>query len=118
VICVAIVIAVGEVRPDFAQVAWSDRLIARHADGMPAGLPAVHQDESHVPPPEAKRQASTPPRKWFAEATETRFSAAVLPRLRSISLTEIVDMLSPAIGLFRLSSETRRIETDGSIVRR
>ena len=71
VVRVAIVIAVDEVRPDFAQVAWSDWLIAHHADGLPAGRPAVHQDEFHVLAPKAKQRASSPPRKWFAEATET-----------------------------------------------
>jgi hypothetical protein len=55
VICVAIVIAVGEVRSDFAQVAQPDRLIAHHTEGLRAGRPAIHQDESHVAPPDAKQ---------------------------------------------------------------
>jgi hypothetical protein len=55
VIRVAIVITVSEVRPDFAQVACFDRLIAHHAEGSSAGRPSVHQYESHVAPPNAKQ---------------------------------------------------------------
>ena len=54
---VAIVIAVGEVRPDFSQVACFDRLEAAHAKGPWARRPAIHQDEFHVPPPNAKQSA-------------------------------------------------------------
>jgi hypothetical protein len=50
VVRVAIVIAVDEVRPDFAQVAWSDRLSAHHAQGLRARGSAIHQDEVHVLP--------------------------------------------------------------------
>ena len=50
---VTIVIAVGEARPDFAQVACFDRLVAHHADGPLAWRPPVHQYESHVAPPTA-----------------------------------------------------------------
>jgi hypothetical protein len=55
VIRVAIVIAVDQVRPDLAQVAFSDRLTAHHAEGVRAGPPAIHQDESHLAPPDAKQ---------------------------------------------------------------
>jgi hypothetical protein len=55
VILVAIEIAVGEVRPDFAQVACFDRLIAHHADGRLAGQPLIDQYKSHVAPPNAKQ---------------------------------------------------------------
>jgi hypothetical protein len=54
---VAIVIAVGEVRPDFSEVACLDRLEAAHAKGPWARLPAIHQDEFHVTPPNAKPYA-------------------------------------------------------------
>jgi hypothetical protein len=54
VLRVAIVIAVGEVRPDLSQVAFFDRPIAHHAAGLRAGLPAIHEDESHHTPPDAK----------------------------------------------------------------
>ena len=55
VIGVAILIAVGELRPDFSQIARSDRLIAHHTERLRAGRPAIHQDESHVAPPNAKQ---------------------------------------------------------------
>ena len=54
-VCVAIAIAVGEVRPDFSQVARLDRLIALHTADFPAGHPAVHQYEFHVAPPNVKQ---------------------------------------------------------------
>jgi hypothetical protein len=57
VIGVAIVIAVGEVRPDFSQVACFDRLEAAHAKGPWARRPAIHQDEFHVTSPNAKQYA-------------------------------------------------------------
>jgi hypothetical protein len=56
---VAIVITVDEVRTDFPQVACSDRLIAHHAAGLPAGRPPVHQYESHVAPPNAKQNTAS-----------------------------------------------------------
>ena len=52
---VAIVIAVGEVCSDFPQVACVDRLIARHAERLPAWRPLIHQYKSHVAPPNAKQ---------------------------------------------------------------
>jgi hypothetical protein len=52
---VAILIAVGELRPDFSQIARSDRLIAHHTERSRAGRPPVHQYESHVAPPNAKQ---------------------------------------------------------------
>ena len=54
-ICVAIMIAIDEVRPDFSQIARSDRLIAPHTEGLRTGRPAIHQDEFHVAPPNAKQ---------------------------------------------------------------
>jgi hypothetical protein len=59
VIRIAIVIAVDEVRPDFSQVACSDRLIAHHTAGLPAGRPAIHQYEFHVAPPNAKQNTGS-----------------------------------------------------------
>jgi hypothetical protein len=49
------VIAVDEVRPDLSQIAFFDRLIAHHAEGLRAGRPAIHQDEFHLAPPDAKQ---------------------------------------------------------------
>jgi hypothetical protein len=55
VIFVAIVIAVGELCSDFPQVACSDRLIARHTEGLSAGRALIHQYKSHVASPNAKQ---------------------------------------------------------------
>jgi hypothetical protein len=52
---VAIMIAVDEVRPDFSQIARFDWPIAPHTERLWAGRSAIHQDESHVPPPNAER---------------------------------------------------------------
>ena len=55
VIGVAIMIAVGEPRPDFSQIARPDWLAAQHTERLRAGRPAIHQYESHVAPPNAKQ---------------------------------------------------------------
>jgi hypothetical protein len=55
VICVAILVAVDEVRPDFSQIARFDWPIAPHTDGLWAGRSAIRHDEFHVPPPNAKQ---------------------------------------------------------------
>ena len=54
-VCVAIVIAVGEVRPDLAQIACCDRPITHHTKGLRLGRPPIDQYESHVAPPNAKQ---------------------------------------------------------------
>ena len=56
---IAIVIAVDEVRPDLSQVAFFDRLTAHHTDGLRARRPAIHQDEFHVAPPNAKQNTAS-----------------------------------------------------------
>src|SRR6202022_504259 len=55
VIGVAIMIAVGEPRPDLSQIVRPDRLAAQHTERLRAGCPAIHQYESHVAPPKAKQ---------------------------------------------------------------
>src|SRR3981081_4680436 len=55
VIGVATMIAVGEPRPDFSQIARPDWLTAQHTERLRAGRPAIHQNESHVAPPSAKQ---------------------------------------------------------------
>jgi hypothetical protein len=55
VIGVAIMITIGELRPDFSEVACPDWLAAQHTEGLLAGRPAIHQYESHVAPPNAKQ---------------------------------------------------------------
>ena len=52
---VAFIITVGESRLDFSQIVSADRLIAQPAGRLRAGRPAIHQDESHVAPPNAKQ---------------------------------------------------------------
>lgn len=58
-IFVAILIAVDEVRANFSQIARLDRLIAGHADGLWAGRPAVHENESHLPAPNPQRNTAS-----------------------------------------------------------
>ena len=48
VIDVTIVIAVGEPRCDFSQVALSDWLTAQCTKRLRPGCPAIHHDEFHV----------------------------------------------------------------------
>jgi hypothetical protein len=48
-------IAVGEPRPDFSQIARPDWLTAQHTERLRAWRPAIHQYESHVAPPKAKQ---------------------------------------------------------------
>ena len=48
---VALVIAVGEPRRKFSQVALPDWLTAQRAERLRAGCPAIHQDKFHMPPP-------------------------------------------------------------------
>jgi hypothetical protein len=55
VIDVAIVIAIGESRPDFSQIALSNWLTALHTKRPWAGCPAIHQNKFHVAPPKAKQ---------------------------------------------------------------
>ena len=52
---VAFIITVGEPRLDLSQIACPDRLTAQRAERLRAGRPAIHQDESHVAPPNAKQ---------------------------------------------------------------
>jgi hypothetical protein len=92
VIGIAIVIAVDEVRPDFSQVACSNWLIAHQTEGLRTGRPAIHHDESHVTPPVGL----------------VTLGFCLFGRDRGHVVT--------CNRLFRLA-ETRRIETDGSIVR-
>ena len=51
---VALVIAVGEPRYKFSQVALPDWVTARRTDRLRAGCPAIHQDEFHMASPDAK----------------------------------------------------------------
>jgi hypothetical protein len=55
---VAVVIAVGKMRGQLAQVALPDRLAAPGTEGLRAGRPAIHQHELHVPPPSEKQNTA------------------------------------------------------------
>src|SRR5215469_9308587 len=50
---VALVIAVGEPRRKFSQVALPDWLTAQRTERLRAGYPAIHQDEFHMSPPDS-----------------------------------------------------------------
>ena len=54
---VALVIAVGEPRYKFSQVALPDWVTARRTDRLRAGCPAIHQDEFHMPSPSSVSRA-------------------------------------------------------------
>src|SRR6266498_4890394 len=56
---IALVIAVGEPRCKFSQVALPDWLTARRTERLRAGCPAIHQDEFHTPPPRSVFRALT-----------------------------------------------------------
>jgi hypothetical protein len=51
---VTLVIAVGELRPDFSPMAQTDWLTAQRTEELRAGCSVIHQDEFHVAPPNAK----------------------------------------------------------------
>ena len=55
VIGVASMVAIGEPRVDFSQIAPPDRPAAQHTQRLRVGRPAIHQYESHVAPPNAKQ---------------------------------------------------------------
>ena len=99
VIGVAIVIAVDEVRPDFSQVACSNWLSAHQTKGLRTGRPAIHQDESHVAPPNVKQ--NTVSVGWgprLAGGEDAGTSPLGWSRLCSVSVAGMVCILSPAIG--------------------
>src|SRR5262249_45606997 len=48
---IALVIAVGEPRCKFSQIALPDWLAAQRTERLRAGCPAIHQDKFHMPPP-------------------------------------------------------------------
>ena len=78
VIRVARVIAVGEPRRKFSQVALPDWLTARRTERLRAGCPAIHQDEFHTPPPRSvfrawTRVASRQQRKLQIRSLQRKF---------------------------------------------
>src|SRR5216684_8433546 len=75
---VARVIAVGEPRSKFSQVALPDWLAARRTERVRAGCPAIHQDEFHMRPPRSvscawTRVASRQQRKLQIRSLQRKF---------------------------------------------
>src|SRR4029077_10630989 len=52
---VTLVIAVGEPRCKFSQIALPDCLTAQRTERLRPGGPAIHQDKFHMPPPRSVR---------------------------------------------------------------
>ena len=78
---VALVIAVGEPRCKFSQVALPDWLAAQRTERLRAGCPAIHQDEFHMPPPRSvscawTRVASRQQRKLQMRSLQRKFIGA------------------------------------------
>src|SRR6266480_1233028 len=80
---VALVIAVGEPRCKFSQVALTDWLTAQRTERLRAGYPAIHQDEFHMPPPRSvscawTRVASRQQRKLQMRSLQRKFIGNLL----------------------------------------
>jgi hypothetical protein len=83
VVGVAIMIAVGEPRPDFPQIVRPDRLAAQHTKSLQAGPPAIHQYESHVAPPKVKQYTVSDGRLTLGGGAQRWFLPSGLSLLRS-----------------------------------
>src|SRR5713101_6138830 len=106
VIGVALVIAVGEPRCKFSQVALPNWLTAQRTERLRAGCPAIHQDECHMRPPRSvscawTRVASRQQRKLQIRSLQRKFIGGP-PRL------EDPDTRRPAKGC---SERARPAET-------
>ncbi len=78
VLGVAFVITIGEPRLDFPQIARPDRLTAQCTERLPAGRPAIDQDESHVAPPNAKENTVSDEWKAPGAGAPSRFLSSGL----------------------------------------
>ena len=96
VIGVAIMIAVGEPRSDFSQIARPDRLMAPHTERLRAGRPAIDQYESHVAPPNAKQNTVSDGCRAFGGGAQRWFLPSGLSLFRST--------FSAGIGMYFPSS--------------
>ena len=83
VIGVAIMIAVGELRPDFSQIARPDWLAAQHTERLRTGRSAIHQYESHVAPPNAKQNTVSDACKPLGGGAQRWFLPSGLSLFRS-----------------------------------
>ena len=75
---VALVIAVGDPRCKFSQVALPDWLTAQRTERLRAGCPAIYQDKFHMPPPRSvscvwTRVASRQQRKLQMRSLQRKF---------------------------------------------
>src|SRR5262245_34811006 len=75
--------AVGETRCQLSQVTLSDRLAAKCASGVRAGCSAVHQDKSHMPPPNEKQNTVSSGNVLFGGGAHRWFLPSGLSRLCS-----------------------------------
>ena len=82
---VAIVIAVGEPRPDFSDVTRPDRPIAPHTQGSLAGRPFIHQYKSHVAPPDVRSDLLRKSQTW--RNCRVLFAAAIVRRQLAVDVT-------------------------------
>src|SRR4030095_5859127 len=109
---VALVIAVGEPRRKFSQVALPDWLTAPRTERLRAGCPAIHQDEFHMSPPHSvscawTRVPSRQQRKLQMRSLQRKFIGQP-PRLEDPDTPSPREALSLNIGLrlvFRHSRE-------------
>jgi hypothetical protein len=109
---VALVIAVGEPRRKFSQVALPDWLTAQRTERLRAGCPAIHQDEFHMSPPHSvscawTRVASRQQRTLQVRSLQRKFIGQP-PRLEDPDTASPREALSLNIGLrlvFRHSRE-------------
>src|SRR6266446_3348553 len=74
----ALVIAVGEPRCKFSQIALPDCLTAERTERLRAGCPAIHQDKFHMPTPRSvsciwTRVASRQQRKLQMRSLQRKF---------------------------------------------
>jgi hypothetical protein len=70
---VAFIITVGDPRLDLSQIARPDRLAAQRTERSWAGRPAIHQDESHVAPLDAKQNI-----RMLSDGLKSTYPSAVV----------------------------------------
>jgi len=100
---VALVIAVGEPRRKFSQVALPDWLTAQRTERLRAGCPAIHQDEFHMSPPHSvscawTRVASRQQRTLQMRSLQRKFIGEP-PRLEDPDTPSAREALNLNIGL-------------------
>jgi hypothetical protein len=97
---VALAIAIGQPCRDFAQVVLADWLAAQRAERLRSRSPAIHQDESHVRPPNERRDKKVTPMKRF----ELKKSVNLLQIEGSFANIEITDIFGIAASYLALEA--------------